>query len=910
MKSILSTLSAQLAPSLLGLCLIFCYSADVRAQSRHPSLDRVLTQTGQVGVNGPLAEDRGSTGLWQRLLKLTTTASILHTTAHPDDEHAGVLTLLGRGQGVRTGLLSLNRGEGGANALGAELFDALGLVRTEELLLSGRYYGLDDLYFTTAIDYGYSKTLDEALRSWDREAVLGEMVRVIRLNRPLVVVSRFHGSERDGHGHHQAVGGLTPEAVRAAGDPAMFPEQISEEGLRLWQPLKLYRGGVREKEAWHVQVDAGVHSAWLGTSYQNFGMYGMSLQRSQTSGRTREVLGAVPYYYERLAALSGHQIDDRKEADFFEGIDMTPSGIFSVTGETAPPEVPALLGGIERHVDAALAAFDLQDPSAVVPHLVQGLHSTRKAIASLARQPEARFLLTIKEQQFMEALNAALGVQLSAIAMPADAENSQSPWAPLPTMGVVVPGQTIKVAAVLSNPFHVAIHARSIRLISKADWRVETDGIEGPGEPTSQPFRQSFNVLVPEQAAFSRRYYYRDSIKGNQYQVRDSSFLHLPARAPALEVLAVYEIEGEQVEVRVPVRVREANLPYGYVLRELKVAPALSVTVEPIMRVVPLAEMTGAFELEVKVLNSDLQGLQGDLQLEAPDGWEIVPEEQSFSFTQAGEQRDFVFQVMPTALGEKDYTLTAVARANGTAYREGYEVVQHRDLETNYLYKPATITVRGLDVRVAPNLQVGYVMGVGDDVPTGIEQLGARVHLLSTDDLAAGDLNSYDAIVVGTRAYAVRQDLLTYNARLLEYAREGGHLIVLYQTPEFDPSQMAPYPAELPRWSEEVSEEDAPIRVLVPDHPVFQHPNRISALDFEGWVEQRGSKFFSSWDDIYTPLVESHDTGQAPQQGGWLMARHGEGWYTYFAYALHRQLPYAISGPYRIFANLLSLGQE
>ena len=247
---------------------------------------------------------------------------MLHTTAHPDDEHAGLLTYLSRGEGVRTAHLTLNRGEAGANAIGAELFDALGLIRTEELRLANRYYGLDDQYFSGALDYGYSKTLEESMQSWDFDLVMAEMVRVIRMNRPLVVISRFHGSVRDGHGNHVAVGVMTPQAVAAAGDPEQYPEQITEEGLRPWSTPKLYRGGVREGEPWHMMTDQGVYSPWLGDTYYNVGYYGLSLQRSQTSGRSRERMGPVPYYYELLGTT-----DTAQETSFFDGLDTSLPGV-------------------------------------------------------------------------------------------------------------------------------------------------------------------------------------------------------------------------------------------------------------------------------------------------------------------------------------------------------------------------------------------------------------------------------------------------------------------------------------------------------------------------------------------------------------------------------------------------------
>ena len=250
-----------------------------------------------------------------------------------------------------------------------------------------------------------------------------------------------------------------------------------------------------------------------------------------------------------------------------------------------------------------------------------------------------------------------------------------------------------------------------------------------------------------------------------------------------------------------------------------------------------------------------------------------------------------------------------MASSRGRDYREGYDVIQHRDLETRFLYRAAAAGVRGIDVTIAPGLKVGYVMGVGDDVPSGLAQLGADVQLLGAQDLAASDLERFDAIETGTRAYAVRDDLRTYNRRLLDYAKNGGNLIVLYNSQEFVPNQHAPFPAELPRNPEEVSEEDSPVEILAPADPVFNTPNKITAADFDRWVEQRGSKFWSTWDAAYSPMIATHDRGQAPQKGGWLHARYGKGHYTYFAYALHRQLPYGVPGPYRLLANLLSLNQ-
>ncbi len=879
------------------LCLPLATQDTAEAQE----LDRVLTRSNDRSTSPGLTVDRGHAGLWQRLLKLRTTASLLHTTAHPDDEHAGMLTYASRGLGARTGLLTINRGEAGANAIGPELFDALGLIRTEELRLSGRYYGLDDQYFTSALDYGYSKTLDEALRSWDRETVLRDMVRILRMNRPLVVVSRFHGSERDGHGNHQAVGGLTPEAVQAAGDPSMFPEQISHEGLRPWKPLKLYRGGVRENEPWHLRLDVGEYSPWLGASYQDFGAYGLSLQRSQTSGRTRQRMGSVPYYYERLDSESA------EEGNFFDSLDTSLSGLFALVGETPPEGAVALLTEIERHLERAMQDLEVQDLSAIAPDLVGGLRKTRELLALVPAKTEAAFLLRIKEQQFMHAISAALSLQFTAVAMASGERTGDNPWAPVTTMGAVVPGQLFRVESRLYNPAQVSVAHVALTLESgpgEAAWSVV------PSPPASEQMHAvDFTVQVPEDPAFSRRYFHRSSIRDNHYAVADSSIMHLSASPPRLEAVAALEVLGEPVVLRSAVHAMESNLPYGYLLRELKVAPALAVNVQPARRIIPSGQQGGTFAVSVDLLNNYAGDIEGELRLDIPNGWSATPSSHAFAFSQAGQRRQYAFEVTFARLEGPEYVLQAVASAMGRTYQEGYDIIRHRDLEVRYMYSPARVQVHGLDARVAPNLTVGYVMGVGDEVADGIAQLGAEVHLMTSEDLASGDLAQFDAIVIGTRAYAVRQDLLTYNMRLLDYAKAGGNLIVLYQTQEYVPDQMAPFPGQLPRSAEEVSEEDAPVTLLEPDHAVFLEPNRITMADFDGWVEQRGSKFFTDWDAAYTPLVETHDTGQAPQRGAWLSARHGEGYYTYFALAIHRQTPYAVAGPYRIFANLLSMGK-
>jgi LmbE family N-acetylglucosaminyl deacetylase len=862
---------------------------------------------------------RGAAATWLRLQRLDTTASVLHTTAHPDDEQGGLLAWLAHGHGVRTGLLTLNRGEAGDNALGPALFDALGLLRTEELRAAGTFYGLDAQYYTLAADYGFSKRLDEALERWDREAVLRDMVRAIRTMRPLVVISRWRGNARDGHGQHQAAGALTPEAVRAAADPARYPE-LAREGLRPWRVRRLFAGGVRAEEPWTVRVDTGEYSAALGDTYQNIGRRGLSVQRSQNGGRFVRGSGPAYLYYREIALANagarGGQgargAQGALGASFFGGIDTTLPGAYTMLGVAAPPGGLDRLRAIASAVAEARSAFDPADPSAIVPHLARALTLTREA--QTAEPDEVRFLLAVKEREIADTLNAALGIELEALALPPDAQEASGPaamFAPPPTMGPLTPGQACQVRATLSAAR--SIEVRSIVLESPhaaRDLTIETSraaqaGLK-PGPQAPQPVTHVWRVTVKPDAEPTRPYFERASIADGYYTARDPALVGRPSAPPLLTAVARYAVEGVEVPVTAPVVRRESNLPYGYELRELEVLPAVTLSVAPRTLIVR-PEDGSARDLYVDLVNQGA-ATAAEISVAAPGGWIVAPRIATVSLKRA-ERRRVAFSVEPPP-NAPAATLTAQARVGGRTYTSGYEIVRARDLPLRYLTREARVRVQPIEVSIVPGLRVGYVMGAGDEVPAAIEQLGATVTLLGEDDLATGDLGRLDTIVTGTRAYAVRADLRTHNQRLLEYVKNGGNLVVLYNTPELVPREQAPYPAELPPDAEEICEERAPVEILAPGDPLMTTPNRITAADFEGWIEQRGSKFFSSWDPAYTPLLSSHDRDQPPQRGGMLHALYGKGHYTYMAYALHRQLPGGVPGAYRLLANLLSLGRR
>ncbi|MEZ4415869.1 MAG: PIG-L family deacetylase [Gemmatimonadota bacterium] len=852
-----------------------------------PAPSRAQSPTLEADAVATLPFDRGTPGLRQALLRLSTTASLLHTTAHPDDEQAGLLTLLARGRGVRTTLLTLNRGEAGANALGPELFDALGLVRTEELLLAGRWYGLSAQYFTNAVDYGYSKTLDEALRSWDQEAVLGDLVRVLRSERPRVVVSRWHGSERDGHGHHHAAGVLTPLAVAAAADPDRFPDQIAEEGLRPWRVERLYRGGVREGELTHVEIDVNRSFDLLGRSFLDVGSEGLSLQRSQTAGRRRTSEGPVVYRYERLDD-GGSRADAQPDSTFFAGLDTSLSGLFTQTAEEAPRAAHAALARAQRSIERASGRVELDSGLGAVEPLAEALAALREAHTAATEAPEARRVLERKILEAQTALRLALGVTVTALATDEGGAVHR-----------LAPGQSFRVQARFASAYPRYLTDVRLTLEAPSGWMVRDEA--------SAP--QAWSVRVAADAQPSGAYFARDGLGDTHYSVRDSSALHLPWSELPLRVVASFAVHGETVRVGAPVRGEEPALPYGVEQRRLQVVPPVSVRLKPAVHLL-LPSSAGAFRVSAEVEQTTGMPVAGTLSLTIPAGWSVQPASVAFALDAAGERQISEFQVEPAPGGPATEHIEAVAQIGGSIYAAEEQRIVHRDLEPRSLHVPARSRVLRVDARIAPALEVGYVEGVGDQIPDAIMALGARVAVLDDAALAEAPLDRFDAIVVGTRAYAVRPTLARENARLLEYVEAGGHLVVLYQTPEFDAASLAPYAAELPDNAEEVSEEDAPVELLAPEHPLLNAPNRIGVDDFEGWVEQRGSKFFSRWGPEFTALVETHDHGQAPQGGVWLTAPLGRGHYTYVALALHRQTPYAVPGAYRILANLLSFGSR
>ena len=854
-------------------------------------------------------ESRGAAAVLPALFRLRTTATVLHTTAHPDDEDSGLLTWLSRGQGVRTGLLTLNRGEGGANLIGPELYDALGLLRTEELLAAGRFYGVDQM-FTRVADFGFSKRLDETIEHWGRDLVLRDVVHAIRLYRPDVVVSRFHGKARDGHGNHQAAGLLSREAFRAAADPTVYPEQL-QEGLRPWQVKKLYLS-VRESESIAtLKIDVGDYSPLAGRSYREIARDGFSLHRSQGGGQGRATPGPSLTGVALVESVTPGAVDEKS---LFDGLDTTITGLAKLPGGAG---IAVELNEISRRVESAIAAFDARDPSRVATDLAAGMRSTRAAIARVgeggigdAGREHLLFLLRQKEREFNTAMNLALGLVIEALVDPMrPVEGASSFFQSRETFRVATPGQRFTLTATVVNRGRTAIETQALGLRTPGDW-ARPISVPAPGRLSyNERHRSQFEVSIPDNAAVTRPHWSRvNELRDHFYSIAQPDQLHLPFPLPEVVAVYDYKVEGVAFTFIQPAQTVFIDRPWGEQRRLLTIAPALNVALTPRVGVVPVAAGGSKIDLVVSLSNNLKGPATGRVRLRLPAGWSSVPAVQDFKFAGEGEAGNFTFRVsVARAEPGLDYQIEAVADINGREYSEGYQVISHRDLEPRHLYRPAMMTVRGVEVTIAPNLSVGYVMGVGDEVPASLAQLGVRVVMLGSSDLASADLDQYDAIVVGIRATAVRDDLKSYHRRLLEYAERGGNLIYQYQTQEFDAAPYGPWPYQLTARAEEVSEELSKVTILDPTNPIFNWPNRITAADFDGWVEERGSKWMSRWDDRYTPLLECHDREQPPQRGGLLFTRYGKGTFTYAAYAFYRQLPAGVQGGYRLFANLISL---
>jgi LmbE family N-acetylglucosaminyl deacetylase len=849
---------------------------------------------------------RGAAGLVQQLERLQSTKSALHTGAHPDDEDSALVAALARGEHARTAYLSLTRGEGGQNILGSEFYEALGVLRTEELLQARRLDGAEQL-FTRAVDFGFTTNMDEASKKWGDDTVLGDMVLAIRRFRPLVVISRFSGTPADGHGHHQLAGALTPKAVAAAADPRAFPEHAAA-GIRPWQARKLY---IEEGFSPAAKVEPTMHvetGRWdpvLGRSYFEIAMEARSQHKSQEMGRVESRgphQSGLKLVAEAPSLPSRTRPPLRAEQSVFDGIDTSIRGIASLAG-LPPGTLAADLRAIDVAATRALATLDILNPTRILPTLAEGLRRIRSARQNLAQlsvpeaaRDEALFLLVQKAEEFERAMLLASGVVVDTLA---DRET-------------VVAGDSVGITLNVFVPEGSPVKIGEPRLVSPKTWSV-SDAPPAPLDPSLPLFVRRlgdaptasarYRVDVPGSAEPTTPYWLDAPVKGwtLAWQPDDPPGDPFAPEPVAGEVTLT--IAGVELTIREPVQFRQSDPVRGEIRRRVDVVPALTLAVEPSLDVLRLDERGKARPITVTVTSHATSPKSGAVRLTAPAGWKVEPGENPFTLESGHRQvRQFTVLAPPDAQAGL-HTMRAEAVVQGASYGKRLQVVAYPHIATHRLYGPAEGAWRLIDLRVAP-VKVGYIMGTGDDVPVAIGRMGVPVTLLTPEDLARGNLSAFDTIVVGIRASEARPDFVANHGRLMEWVRAGGALIVQFQMADYAKKGLPPYPAEI---GSRVTDEDAPVTVLAPDHPVFTFPNRIGPEDWNGWVQERNAHGFSTFDPRYVPLLESHDPWDTPQRGGQVYARIGKGHYVYTAYSWFRELSPGVPGAYRLMANLVSL---
>ena len=938
--------------TLLLLAFLLAAPAGVPASAQKQSDSKPAADT-KASLNAdryydPLPQDTGETGLQMTLRKLQTTGRLMQVDAHPDDEDGGMLTLEARGKGVETLLMTLNRGEGGQNELGSNLFDVLGVVRTLEVLAADRYYGVEQR-FSRVADFGYSKTPQETFEKWGgHDIALADIVRVVRTFRPDVLIARFSGTERDGHGHHQASAILTREAFRAAADPNRFPEQI-KEGLQPWQPKKLYIGNVCswgastcDADKYTVRLNTGKEDPLLGDSYVRFAIEGLRHQRSQALGGVSVAKGDRFAYYKLVDAvpeslMTAAKDKDGHEQDFFDAIDTTLPGLAARLGdeEKKVPWLHGELASIDSEIkhatekaasDPTGAAEPLSKADERLTAVVDRLSSSNLTDAA---KENVLASLRAKQQQAQRAANVTENLRLEAtVTAGPEPEKTVLPFKEALT--VVSPGQTFQVLARLHNGSGHWILVDGAELEGGEGWVQKADA----GQMTVGPAKDyyaNFALKVPADAPLTRPYWHRDNPETDSLNTIDEErYSTLPLPPPTLRVHVKYElIEHSRVHSPAPDVIRNRHekeaaeqqisatvfVPYvdesGSRYRTpLAVAPVFSLNLVPGEQVLPVDD---GKQIAVKIgVSSNLTGApHGTLSLELPAGWKSDPDRLPISLAKRGDKQEFLFKVLPGKLQEGRVEIRAVLDAGGERYSEGYTPVTREDLGAAYYYQPAAQRVSIVDVKVPKDVKLGYIMGAGDDIPTVLDQLGMSVALIPADKIATEDLSKYQTIILGIRAYDTQKDVIANNRRLLDYVEAGGRLVVQYNTMgsfgvpiDFNSGKYTPYPATLSR--ARVSVEEAPVKILEPSNEIFHYPNEITAKDFDGWVQERGLYFMSEWDSHFTPLLESHDPGEADQKGGLLLAHYGKGTYIYTGYAFFRQLPAGVPGAVRLFVNLVS----
>ncbi|MBB6610974.1 PIG-L family deacetylase [Pontibacter sp. Tf4] len=805
-------------------------------------------------------EAKSSADILHELKKLNVLGSVLYIAAHPDDENTRLITYLSNEKLYNTGYLSITRGDGGQNLIGPEISKDLGIIRTQELLQARRTDG-GVQFFTRANDFGYSKNANETFNIWDKEQVLADMVWVIRKFRPDVMITRFPPDERAGHGQHTASAILAEEAFTAAADPKRFPEQLKY--VQVWQPKRLLWntgvwsfGSQAEFDKYVdklLKVDVGGYNPLLGESHGEIAAASRSMHKSQGFGASASRGTSLEYLQ--------HTKGDKAEKELLEGVNTTWARV---------------KGGdkVEKLIQKAIDTFKPTEPATIVPTLL----AARKELQKL---PDSHWK-NLKTEAINKLIQDATGLYLEVAASDFSA----------------APGQSLafNIEAINRSATPVTINAINYSF-AKKDTTLQHQ------LKSNEPVKYSATIKLPATMTYAQPYWLRKPGTLGMFAVDGFENIGKPENDPAAEVTFNLTIAGEPLQVAVPIVYKRTDPVDGEVYRPFIVTPPVFVNI---------AEGVYMFaDQEPKQVNVRVKAgkatIAGKVALQLPKGWKAEPATIAFDLKTKGAEQNAVFTVTPPK-NQSEVELKAVATIDGQNYSQSLNEINYSHIPAQTTFPDAMAKIVKLDLKKNGE-KIGYVMGAGDDIPTSLRQIGYDVTMLRDSDMRLNYLQQFDAIILGVRAYNTVDRLKHHQSTLLEYVKNGGNLIVQYNTNHaLVLPNVGPYPLKLSR--DRVTVEDAEVRFLKPNHPVLNTPNKITKKDFEGWAQERGLYFPNEWSTEYEAILSSNDPGEPARDGGLLVAKYGKGNYIYTGYSWFRELPAGVPGAYRLFVNLISLGKH
>ncbi|HKI02836.1 MAG TPA: PIG-L family deacetylase [Thermoanaerobaculia bacterium] len=839
------------------------------------------------------ASTGGAAAVDRALAKLSTHKRLLVVGAHPDDEDTSLIALVARGLGGEAAYLSLSRGEGGQNLIGPELGVGLGLIRSRELLAARSVDG-GRQFFTRAYDFGYTRSLEETLRLWPKDVLVEDAVRVIRRFKPQVVVSVFPGVPHPNHGQHQAAGVTAYAAFPLAGDAGALP-QLAAEGLVAWTPQALYRSTRFERDTATTTLTLPLNAIdpLAGKSIFQLAMASRSMHRSQDMGQI-QALGPQESRLGWVDSVAGKEAAGKEAKDLFAGIDTRLSAMVSTVADagrrkTAEDHLGAAQAAAER-TRAALAPARLD---AAVPGLLEVLRNLREARAALGEgDRSARDLIDEKIEVAEAGLAAAAGIAV-------DASTAREE---------LIDGETFTVQASLWNSGPRPVAGASVSLAPAPEWSAGAEPLAGEARELAAGALGAWELkpAVPASAPATVPYFLRKPLAGSLYDWSAATPAERgePFGPPLLTARFSFTLDGVPVTLEREVVHLHRDQALGEVRRPLRVVPKVEVATADDLLVWPIQSREPR-RLRVTLTSHAPMPVRGRLEA---TGWPSVAP-QPFTLETAEEPLDLELTLNPPKdlkPGRTPLQLAAVLE-DGQRFDLAVPELDYPHIRPTPRPAPAAVALQAADLKLPPLKRVGYVRGASDRVPEFLRQAGVPLELLGPEQLDAGDLSRYDAIVIGSRAYEIDRALGRANHRLLDYVRNGGLMIVQYQQYPFIEGKFPPFPLEIARPHDRITDETAAVTLLDPASPVFNTPNKIGPEDWNGWIQERGLYFAHTWDPAYTPLLSMKDPDTPDLQGGLLVATLGKGRYVYTALAFFREIPAGVPGAYRLFANLLAL---